>query len=120
MRLKNERRRHVRTGDANATQALPEQGTSTSALAHQLRVSRDTIHRWIRSSDLTHDLDSEPVRYGPRPSGPTKLDAYKPTIEARLAAYPQLSAVRLLGKIQAAAYPGGYTQLKAFVRQVRR
>jgi transposase len=96
-----------------------EHGTSKSALARQLGVSRDTIHRWIRSGDLDRDLDGEAVRYGPRPPTPTKLDAYKPIIEARLAAYPELSAVRLLDEIRAAGYAGGYSQLKAFVRGVR-
>jgi hypothetical protein len=54
-----------------------------------------------------------------RPAVSTKLDAYKPIIEARLAAYPELSAVRLLDEIRAAGYAGGYTQLKAFVHRVR-
>ena len=79
-----------------------EQGTSKSALARQLGVSRDTIHRWIRSGDLDRQLDGAAVRYGPRPAVPTKLDAYKPIIEARLAAYPKLSAIRLLDEIRAA------------------
>jgi len=96
-----------------------EQGTSKSALARQLSVSRDTIHRWIRDGDLERDLDTTPVHYGPRATGPTKLDAYKPIIEARLTAYPELSAVRLLDEIRAAGYAGGYSQLKAFVRAVR-
>ena len=81
-----------------------EQGTSKSALARQLGVSRDTIHRWIRAGDLDRDLDDEAVRYGPRPQLPTKLDPYKAIIEARLAAYPELSAVRLLDEIRAAGY----------------
>ena len=96
-----------------------EQGTSKSALARQLGVSRDTIHRWIRDGELDRDLESEVVRYGPRPPAPTKLDPYKPIIEARLAAYPELSAVRLLDEIRAAGYLGGYSQLKAFVQRVR-
>src|SRR5262249_16332743 len=96
-----------------------EQGTSKSALARQLGVHRDTIHRWIRPGDLDRDLDEAPVRYGPRAPGPTKLDAFTPIIEARLAAYPELSAVRVLDEIRAAGYVGGYTQLKAFVRRVR-
>ena len=96
-----------------------EHGTSKSALARQLGVSRDTIHRWIRAGDLDRDLDGEPVRYGPRSPVPPKLDAYKPIIEARLAVYPELSAVRLLDEIRAAGYTGGYTQLKAFVHRVR-
>jgi transposase len=96
-----------------------EQGSSKSALARELGVSRDTIHRWIRAGDLDRDLDDAPVRYGPRAPVPTKLDAFKPIIAARLAAYPELSAVRLLDEIRAAGYGGGYTQLKAFVRRVR-
>jgi len=96
-----------------------EQGRSKSALARQLGVSRDTIHRWIRAGDLERELDDEAVRYGPRPPGPTKLNPYKAIIEARLAAYPELSSVRLLDEIRAAGYAGGYTQLKAFVHRVR-
>jgi len=96
-----------------------EQGTSKSALARQLGISRDTIHRWIRAGELERDLDSTEVRYAPRPPVATKLDAYKPIIEARLSAYPELSAVRLLDEVRAAGYAGGYTQLKAFVRRVR-
>ena len=96
-----------------------EQGTRKSALARQLGVSRDTIHRWIRDGDFDRDLDTTPVCYGPRAPVPTKLDAFKSIIETRLAAYPELSAVRLLDEIRAAGYDGGYTQLKAFVRRVR-
>src|SRR5215218_6169911 len=65
-----------------------EQGASKSALARQLGVSRDTVHRWIRAGDLDRDLDTTPVRYGPRRPVPTKLDAYKAIIETRRAAYP--------------------------------
>ena len=63
-----------------------EQGTSKSALARQLGISRDTIHRWIRDGDLDRDLEVDAVRYGPRSPMATKLDAYKPIIEARVAA----------------------------------
>ena len=96
-----------------------EQGASKSALARQFEVSRETIYRWIRDGDLDRDLDTTPVRYGPRRLVATKLDAYKGIIETRLAAYPALSAVRLLAEIRAAGFTGSYTQLKEFVRQVR-
>jgi transposase-like protein len=43
-----------------------EQGRSKSALAREVGVSRDTIHRWIHAGDLDRDLEAEPVRYGPR------------------------------------------------------
>ncbi len=96
-----------------------ERGTSKSALARQLGVSRDTIHRWIRDGELDRDLDDTPVAYGPRRPTPTKLDPYRAIIETRLAAYPALSAVRVLEEIRAAGYTGGYSQLTACVRQLR-
>ncbi|MBA2305706.1 MAG: IS21 family transposase [Acidobacteria bacterium] len=96
-----------------------EQGGSKSALARQLGISRDTVHRWIREGDLDRDLDAGAVQYGPRAPVPTKLDRYKPIIMARLEAYPELSSVRLLEEIQAAGYKGSYTQLKEFVRGIR-
>ena len=96
-----------------------EQGVSKSALAHQLGIGWDTIHRWIRAGDLDRDLDAGPVQYGPRPPVATKLDAFKAILRARLDAYPELSAVRLLEEIRAAGYTGGYTQLKEYVRRMR-
>jgi len=96
-----------------------ERGTSKSALARQLGVSRDTIHRWIRDGEIDRELDDAAVTYGPRRPTATKLDPYRAIIETRLAAYPALSAVRVLEEIRAAGYSGGYSQLKALVRQLR-
>jgi transposase len=96
-----------------------EQGKSKSAMARELGVSRDTIHRWIRTGDLDRDLDQQPMIYGPRRPVPTKLDRFRPILETRLTAFPELSAVRLFEEIRAAGYTGGYSQLKAAVRQLR-
>lgn len=96
-----------------------EDGLSKSEVARRLGVSRDTVHRLIRTGQLDRDLDDEPVRYTPRPQVSTKLDAYKAIVQARLDAYPELSAVRLFEEVRAAGYTGGYTQVKAFVREVR-
>jgi len=82
-------------------------------------LNRRTINRWIKEGDLDRDVDAEPWRYGPRPGAPTKLDAFKPIIETRLAALPELTSVRLLDEIRGAGYGGGYTQLKEFVRTIR-
>ena len=96
-----------------------EQGVSKAALARQLGVSRDTIYRWIRDGELDRDVDTDPPCYKPRPPVPTKLDPFKPIIETRLKALPELSSVRLLEEIRAAGYTGGYTQLKEYVRTIR-
>jgi transposase len=43
------------------------QGASKSALARQLGISRDTIHRWyVGGGELDRDLDALPMRYGGR------------------------------------------------------
>jgi transposase len=96
-----------------------DQGKTKSAMARELGVSRDTIHRWLRAGDLDRDLDETPVTYGPRRPVPTKLDPFRPILEARLTAFPELSAVRLLEEVRAAGYTGGYSQLKEAVRQLR-
>ena len=81
-----------------------ERGMSKAAIARQVGVSRRTVYRWIASDQLDRELDNEKVRYGPRPSRPSKLDPYKGIIETRLADYPELSAVRLFDEVQAAGY----------------
>ena len=96
-----------------------EQGIKKAELARRLGVSRRTLYYWVESGQLDRELDGQPVQYRPRPPVARKIDAYRPIIESRLAAYPKLSAVRLFEEIKAAGYQGAYTQVKACVRQVR-
>jgi len=96
-----------------------EQGVGKTELSRRLGISRRTIHHWIKTGQLDRDLDGERVSYGPRPPVETKLDAYKGIIEARLEAYPLLTAQRLFEEIRAAGYAGGYTRVKDYVREVR-
>ena len=96
-----------------------EQGTTKTAVAEQLGVSRRVVHYWIETGQLDRDVSEEMVKYGPRPTVPTKLDPYKGIILSRLAEYTELTAVRLFAEVVAAGYPGGYTQVKEYVRRVR-
>jgi transposase len=96
-----------------------EQGVKKTELAKRLGVNRRTIYHWLATGQLERDLDAQPVRYTPRPAVPTKLDPYKGIIAARLEAFPRLTAQRLFEELQAAGYAGGYTQVKAYVREVR-
>ena len=41
-----------------------------------------------------------------------KLDPYKGIIDARLEAFPKLSAKRLFDEVRAAGYPGGYERVR--------
>ena len=97
MRLSTERRRDVRTGDTDATQALPgardEQERAGAPAGRQPRHDSS-----LDSRRRSRSRSRRRRRCGTGRGGrcATKLDAYKPIIEARLAAYPELSAVRLL------------------------
>jgi transposase len=96
-----------------------EEGYTQREIAKELGIDRRTVYRWIKDGDLDRELSPKTVSYGPRPPVPHKLDPYRAIIETRLADYPELTAVRLLEEIRAAGYPGGYTQLKEYVRRVR-
>jgi transposase len=96
-----------------------EQGMNKAAIARELGISRRTVYHWIRTNQLDRELDNERVAYGPRRPMPSKLDRYKPLIDARLKEYPKLAAVRLFKEIRAAGYRGSYNQVKRYVRRVR-
>lgn len=96
-----------------------EQGVSKTELAKRFGISRRTVYHWIETGQLDRDLDSQEVRYRARPPVPTQLDPYKPIIQARLEAFPLLTAQRLFEELRGAGYPGGYSQLKEYVRRVR-
>lgn len=97
---------------------LLAQGLSKAAIAERLGVSRRIVYHWITTGQLERDLSAPPLPRA-RVATATKLDAYKPIIDARLDAYPELSAVRLHAECTAAGYTGSLTQLKGYVRQVR-
>jgi transposase len=96
-----------------------ERGLSKAEVARELGVSRRTVYHWIATGQLERELDEAPVRYAARPPVERKIDPFRGVIEARLAEFPRLSAVRLFEEIRAAGYGGGYTQVKEHVRQVR-
>ena len=96
-----------------------EQGVCKSELARRFGVSRRTVYHWIETAQLDRDLDEEAVSYKRRPPIARKLDPYRGIIQARLQAYPLLTAERIFEEIRAAGYAGGYTQIKEYVRQIR-
>ena len=96
-----------------------EQGINKAAIARDLGISRRTVYHWIETGQLDRELDEERVGYGPRRAMSSKLDPYKPLIDARLNEYPKLTAVRLFKEVRAAGYPGSYNQVKRYVRKVR-
>ena len=96
-----------------------DQGVSKAELARRFGIHRATIHHWIETGQLDRDLESGPRGYSPRPPVAHKLDPYKGIIDARLEAFPKLSAKRLFDEVRAAGYPGSYESVKLYVRSAR-
>ena len=97
---------------------LLEQKLNKTAIAARLGISRGLVYHLIKTGQLDRDL-ATPLARRTRTPQAGKLEPYKGIITTRLTTYPELSAVRLFDECRAAGYPGGLTQLKAYVRQVR-
>ncbi len=96
-----------------------DQGVSKAELSRRFGVSRRTIHYWIETGRLDRELSAGAGGYAPRPPVAHKLDPYKPIIDARLEAFPKLSAKRLFDEVRAAGYPGCYENVRNYVRVAR-
>ena len=96
-----------------------EMGTPKAELARCFGVSRRTIHYWVESGQLDGDMEAGAARYSPRPPAGWKLDSHKGIIRNRLDEFPKLSAQRLFEEVRAAGYPGGYSRVRDYVREVR-
>jgi len=59
-----------------------EQGLTKTELAKRFGISRRTVYHWIETGQLDRDLDSQEVRYRPRPPVVTRLEPYKSIIQA--------------------------------------
>jgi transposase len=82
---------------------------SVSAIARRAGLDRKTVRRYI-------ERGLEPPSYGPRPPRMPRVRQFERDLLERLAAYPELSAIRLLRDL---GYGGGYTAVKDFLREIR-
>ena len=96
-----------------------DQGVSKAELSRRFGINRATIHHWVKTGQLDRDLLAGPRGYSPRPPVVHKLDPYKGIIDARLEAFPKLSARRLFDEVRAAGYRGSYESVKIYVRATR-
>ena len=96
-----------------------DRGVSKAELSRRFGVNRRTIHNWVDTGQLDRDLAAGARGYSPRPPVVHKLDLYKAIIDARLEAFPKLSAKRLFDKVRAAGYPGCYSRVNDYVRATR-
>jgi transposase len=91
---------------------LHRDGLSVRAIAKRTGLDRKTVRKY-----LDQGLDT-PV-YGPRAPQPSVLDDYRDYLEQRLAAFPDLTAVRLCREIGEFGYQGSYDTVKRAVAKIR-
>ncbi len=91
---------------------LHRQGLRVSAIARRLRLDRKTVRKYI-------ERGLEPPSYGPRKPRARRLEPFERYLWQRVAAYPGLTASRLLREIKELGYAGGYTAVTDFLREVR-
>ena len=92
---------------------LHRQGLSVTAIARRTGRDPKTIRKYIeRGLDLP--------AYGPRQVGrPNKIAPFVDYLRDRIAAYPDLTAVRLTRELRERGYDGAYTAVKRFVAAIR-
>ena len=91
---------------------LHRQGLSISAIARRVGIDRKTVRKYI-------ERGLEPPSYGPRQPRPRRREPFEAYLRQRVAAYPGLTASRLLREIREYGYTGGYTAVTDFLREVR-
>jgi transposase len=98
--------------EAVEIRVLRRQGKSIREIARMLKVSRNTVRRYLRSEGLPHYEREE---------RPSKFDPYKLYIDARVrsAAPDWIPATVLLRELRALGYSGGYSILKVHLATLR-
>ncbi len=91
---------------------LHRQGLSVSAIARRIGIDRKTVRKYI-------ERGLEPPSYGPRQPRARRLEPFEAYLRQRVAAYPGLTASRLLREIREHGYAGGYSAVTDFLREVR-
>jgi transposase len=111
--IRTEAVRMIQLGELVVILDLHRQGLSISAIARRTGRDPKTIRKYVARG-------LEPPTYGPRSAGrPSKLAPYLDYLRERIAAFGELSAVRLTREIRERGYTGAYTAVKRFVAAIR-
>jgi transposase len=94
------------------------QGASQRRIARELKISRDSVQRILGRHERQRDAGGLALS----PSGASRgsiLDAYLARIEALVARWPQITAVRVYEELCKEGYGGGYSLVRDRLRAMR-
>jgi transposase len=89
-------------------------GTSQRRIARSLQVSRHTVAQVLAEVARQRDGQTPARRRRVR-----NVDAYAGTVQELLARYPAITARRLFEELQRQGYPGSYSRVRVYLREVR-
>lgn len=101
----------LRGGQVRAMYELKGKGQSIRGIAREVGVSRNTVRKYLRASEIP--------KAKPRARRGSKLNPYKEYLEERLS-HGVDNCMVLLREIRERGYTGGYTILKDYVQPLRR
>ena len=98
-----------------------QRGDSERAISRALGIHRNTVRGLLAELETRRAEGDSVLERELRPSTPrgSKLDRYAQQIEAWLAEYDDLTAVRLHEKLQAEGFDGGYTIVREYLKARR-
>jgi transposase len=103
----------IQLGELMMILELHRQGLSITAIARRTGRDPKTVRKYV-------ERGLEPPVYGPRQVGrPNKLAPYLDYLRERIAAFPDLTAIRLTREIRERGYSGAYTAVKRFIAAIR-
>jgi transposase len=88
---------------------MRDNGASISQISRDLGISKPTVRKY---------LNSDNVPSFKKHKKPSILDPYKPYIKERIEKY-DVSAIRIFEEIKEKGYPGNYTIVKDYCREIR-
>ena len=100
----------LRGKDVNEIIELKRQGLSVTQISQTTGFSRPTIRKFLNDPQTPH--------YKPRPTKDSKLEAFKPYLEQRLA-QGAWNATVLLAEIKQRGYEGQYTVVRQWLKPLR-
>jgi transposase len=103
----------IQLGELMMILELHRQGLSITAIARRTGRDPKTVRKYV-------ERGLEPPAYGPRQVGrPNKLAPYIDYLRERIAAYPDLTAMRLTRELRELGCSGAYTAVERFAAAIR-
>src|SRR5438270_12022180 len=92
---------------------------SRRAIARALHISRNTVRRILAEHGDKRGVIHSALPQKPQRARPSKLDAFRPQVDALVRTYSDITAQRVFEELRGKGFIGGYTGVKDLMRRIR-